>query len=329
MPGLNDDSTEIDPTVDAAARAIEGLLSDEEDTQPDADANATSEEDAAEAAEDTDEESSEESEEQSEDTEEEAPASQQPATVKVKVNGQDVEVTLEEALKGYSRTQDYTHKTQSLADERKAFVAEQTAIRAERQQYATQLVQLEQLINSQSKEPDWDALRAEDPAVFAQTHAAWQVHKSRMEALAAERESTLRKVQADEDASYNERLVGEHQKVAELIPDWKDETKGPALRKSLVAYGQEHGFSAEELNGVADSRALVMLHKALLYDKAKAEKSAAAPKAKAKIEKLQSVAPGSKGTTRPEVSQLTRQKQRLAKTGDIHDAAAAIELMLG
>ena len=40
MPGLNDDSTEIDPTVDAAARAIEGLLSDEEDTQPDADANA-------------------------------------------------------------------------------------------------------------------------------------------------------------------------------------------------------------------------------------------------------------------------------------------------
>jgi hypothetical protein len=38
--------------------------------------------------------------------------------VRVPVNGEDVEVPLSEALKGYSRTADYTQKTQALAAER-------------------------------------------------------------------------------------------------------------------------------------------------------------------------------------------------------------------
>lgn len=43
-----------------------------------------------------------------------------PQLYKVKVNGEEVEVTLDELLSGYSRTADYTKKTTEVANERKA-----------------------------------------------------------------------------------------------------------------------------------------------------------------------------------------------------------------
>lgn len=45
--------------------------------------------------------------------------STEPETYVVKVNGQEQEVTLDELLHGYMRNQDYTRKTQALAEERR------------------------------------------------------------------------------------------------------------------------------------------------------------------------------------------------------------------
>lgn len=39
--------------------------------------------------------------------------------VRIKVDGEDIEVPLSEALQGYSRTQDYTRKTQTLAEQQR------------------------------------------------------------------------------------------------------------------------------------------------------------------------------------------------------------------
>ena len=49
--------------------------------------------------------------------------------IPVKVNGEEVLVPLKEAISGYSRTQDYTQKTQALAAEREA-VAQAAALQA-------------------------------------------------------------------------------------------------------------------------------------------------------------------------------------------------------
>lgn len=45
---------------------------------------------------------------------------EEPETFIVKVNGQEQEVTLDELLHGYMRNQDYTRKTQALAEERRS-----------------------------------------------------------------------------------------------------------------------------------------------------------------------------------------------------------------
>ncbi len=65
--------------------------------------------------EDSSEDNFEEDQEQTDVVEE----AQQPQTFTVKVDGQEVEVTQEELINGYSRQQDYTRKTQELAHQRK------------------------------------------------------------------------------------------------------------------------------------------------------------------------------------------------------------------
>lgn len=54
---------------------------------------------------------------------------------KVKVNGEEVEVTKEELLKGYMRQADYTKKTQSLANERRSLEQSRPSQTRQPQQY--------------------------------------------------------------------------------------------------------------------------------------------------------------------------------------------------
>ena len=74
------------------------------------------------------------------DTQEEV--NETPETYTIKVNGVDVEVTLDELQQGYSRTADYTRKTKVLSEQRKKADEELAATQQERQRYLSQLEQL-------------------------------------------------------------------------------------------------------------------------------------------------------------------------------------------
>ena len=65
----------------------------------------------------------------------------EPQTYTVKVDGKDVEVTLEELMNGYSRQADYTRKSQVLAEQRQKAQEELEATQQERQRYLSQLEQ--------------------------------------------------------------------------------------------------------------------------------------------------------------------------------------------
>jgi hypothetical protein len=103
-----------------AANALEGLLPDEgqqEDREAQLpDEGAAVDEELLADANAADDETDTEQSELDEDTEEQ----EQPQVFSVKVDGKEVEVTLDELQKGYSRTQDYTRKTQQIAEARKA-----------------------------------------------------------------------------------------------------------------------------------------------------------------------------------------------------------------
>ena len=54
----------------------------------------------------------------------------------VKIDGEEVEVNLDELRNGYQQQADYTRKSQSLAEQRKAYEANLQAVQQEREQYA-------------------------------------------------------------------------------------------------------------------------------------------------------------------------------------------------
>ena len=68
-----------------------------------------------------DEQDSQEEQPYQSEEEETQPEQQEEPKYTVKINGEDVEVTQEELLRGYMRQSDYTRKTQALADERQRY----------------------------------------------------------------------------------------------------------------------------------------------------------------------------------------------------------------
>lgn len=339
-------------TVDTAAAAIEGMFSDTEEKQPAEatpppaapKARAVSEpaaEDAAEATDEAEEAPAEPEAESEVDSEDSEDADEQstgeaaeegaeaPRTYTVKVDGEDIAVDEAELIRGYSRTADYTRKTQAHAAAVKAFEAEQAEVRGERQHYAAALSQLsEALAQTRPAEPDWDTLRRENPAEYAATWASWQQYQQEAAALSAERQRALEKVSADEQRELLSRVEAEHGLLVEAIPAWKDETVATKEKTELAEYARDLGYSDDDLSAVYDHRLMLMLRKAMLYDRGQKQRAATQPIVAKRIAAAKVPAPGAASSAKRHVTTTTRAIQRLAKTGRVEDAAGAFLTML-
>lgn len=325
----NGDSAPEALTVDSAALAIEAALSDD-DLEEQADDDAPPEGDKPKATDDDEEETAPvDDEEASDDEVDPEDDTETPALHKVTVDGVETEVTLDEALKGYSRTQDYTRKTQKHADEVRTFEAERTAVRAERQATVSKLAELDTTLSTLVQEPDWDKLESEDPASLARVHAAWQIHEKRITKIRTDRAAIEQRMNDDAAAQYSEHLVSEQAKLADAIPEWKDATISKKEKADLIDYAATAGFSSDELDNVADHRAIVLLRKAMKYDESLKKKADVKTVAQGKIDKVRVAAPGSPKAKTPKGTELVRRKVAAQKSGTTRDAAKAIESMLG
>ena len=245
---------------------------------------------------------------------EEAPA---PKLLKVKVDGIEQELPEDEVVKGYSRTADYTRKTQALAEEKRKFEAEEASpLREERRYYAERVAQLEEAIQAlaPTAEPDWNALRPED---VPQAMAQWRGQVQRMEKIRAEREHVESLHQQDEQRKFQAMLAQEHEKLKVALPEMADAEKGAALRADLVSYAKSLGFSDDDLAQVTDHRVLVLLNKARLQDQAARRK----PTVEAAIDRALGTIKPSAATSKPKTSDVDRAKAQLAASGSLSDAA--------
>jgi len=252
---------------------------------------------------------------------------------RVKVDGEDLDVDYKELIAGYSRTSSFTKKSQALAEEKRqndaAHAAKEAEITAARQHYVERLSALEEALASD--EPDWDAVRRDNPEQFAELHAAWQVHRDRLGAIQHERQTEEAKLARQELANRHTLVQNERAKLVEAIPEWGDKTeKGAAFRRAIRDFGISQGFSAEELEGVADHRAFKILHQAHLYQQSLAKKKEDREKGKKKVDAIGQIKPGAKPASAKSRKAIQRQQHatRLKKTGNVRDAASLIESML-
>ena len=315
---------------------------DAEEAQPIADEEATTteetesqpieDEEVSESEGEYEEESEEEEEEyEPEDNREEEGADEEEVFI-VKVNGEDTEVSFEELLEGYSRTSDYTKKTQGIAEERKAieqakeqFKNQYGQLQTERQQYQQALGQLGAQLNAgmmKYQNVDWATLKQDDPIAYVTKRDEFREEQERIQAVQGQMQAINQQQQADAERIHRESVVEQTAKLGQLIPDWNDPAKQPELSKSIREYALGEGYEGAEVDGLIDARSVNVLLKAMKYD--------ALQKADVKTKKVRNkpkmLKPGAK---RAKTDAAKRRKAKLSdnlkKSGDARDAAKLLE----
>lgn len=241
---------------DTSLSAVMAMLDAEDDAQakePDAG-------DADEAPKQGDEvETADEADEAPEPAEPDA----KPATVKVKVNGEEREVSLEEAIAGYSRNEDYKAKTAALADKGRTLES----------QYATQLQTMaDRLLSfdpvlSEARTIDWLALSKSDPAEYVAKQAALQSRQG----VLAQIQNEVARVEGEQTQATMQR---EYEALVSAIPQLADPGKAAKFDTELRTYLKgDLKFDDALINSVADHRFYLLAEKARQFDALQAAKA--------------------------------------------------------
>ena len=314
-----------------AASAISAMLAPEQgqeeldETQPaeeseeDSEA-AASEEDDSGVEDAPDDESSEEQSGEEEEPEEQ----EQQQTFTVKVDGKEVSVTLDELQKGYSRTQDYTRKTQQIAEVRKQVEQETHAVRAEREQYAQLLGALQAQLQSSEPQIDLERLYHEDPIEWVRQKEIMRERQEKLGAIQSEQQRLSQVAQYEQQRAMEAQLASQQEALLAALPDWKDPKKAKAEKALVIESAKAAGFTDEDLKSVYDHRLVLLLRKAALFDQMVSKRQGIKPVVNNGPRPAKPGAAGRVSTT----TESVRAKQRLSKTGRIDDAASAIELLL-
>jgi Tfp pilus assembly protein PilN len=247
---------------------------------------------------------------------------------RVKVSGEEMEVTLDELLNGYSRTADYQKKTQSLAEQRKAVEAERVKIEEAaktRETYAQRLQVIEQLLQQQNQGEDLSQLKTEDPIAYAVAMAEKVEREKQLAAVQAERQRVQQEQMTHQQALLQKHIQQEQQKLIEAIPDFKDDVKGEVIRRDIRNYAKSIGFTDQELSQVYDSRAVQTLYKAMQYEKLMANKGATTKKVATAPKTLR---PGTSNPQSSENETVKKERAKLRQTGNKKDAARLFERFL-
>jgi hypothetical protein len=290
-----------------------------EESQEDTE-TAASEEDESGVEDAPDEESPEEQSEEEEEQEEQ----EQPQTFTVKVDGKEVTVTLDELQKGYSRTQDYTRKTQQIAEVRKQVEQETQAVRAEREQYAQLLGALQAQLQSSEPQVDLERLYHEDPIEWVRQKEIMRERQEKLGAIQSEQQRLFQVSQYEQQRAMEAQLASQQEALLAALPDWKDPKKAKAEKALVIESAKAAGFTDEDLKNVYDHRLVLLLRKAAMFDQMVSKRQGIKPVVNNGPRTAKPGAAGRVSTT----TESTRAKQRLAKTGRIDDAASAIELLL-
>jgi len=328
----NGKPTALQTDGESTTSAFESFLAPEEDTQEEAVTEEVEEviEPEVEDFDEEDEELVDEEElefDDDEDGEEETEVEEleEQPVYRVTVDGSEIEVTQDELINGYSRQQDYTRKTQELANQRKTIEQQAQELQQRDAIYAQLLPKMEaQLKGELVNEPDWDSLYNDDPIAFVREKQLWDEKKEKLKAAEAENARLAQESYAQQQEQIAQQVQEGQQKILEIIPEWKNAEVAQKEKLAIRDYGiNVLGYLPQEMDAIYDYRALLGLRNAWLNSKTvEATKKKPTQKAPARVAR-----PGTT-TRKKSVAPAKRAKQVLAKSGKVQDAAKVFEQFL-
>jgi len=332
----NGKPTALQTEGELATSAFESFLAPEEDTQEEAvieeakeviepEIDELEEQDDLGTEELVDEEDLEYDDEEDGEEETEVEEVEEQPVYRVTVDGEEIEVTQDELLNGYSRQQDYTRKTQELANQRKTIEQQAQELQQRDAIYAQLLPKMEaQLQGELVNEPDWDSLYNDDPIAFVREKQIWDEKKEKLKAAQAEQQRLQQESYAQQQQLIAQQVQEGQQKILEIIPEWKNAEVAQKEKLAIRDYGiNVLGYLPQEMDAIYDYRALLGLRNAWLNSKTvEATKKKPTQKAPARVAR-----PGTT-TRKKSVAPAKRAKQVLAKSGKVQDAAKVFEQFL-
>ena len=293
------DAEEQEQTNDEAEEAVD---SEELDTDPDEESEEETE------ADDDGETEGEEDEGTEEEPESKSKTLDDDAKVRVKVDDEELEVSVKDLKRLYGQEAALTKKSQQVAAKRKE--VEQEGMKA--------AAILDKLYNKAAER--WKPYSEIDMLVASKQLDAEQFTALRAEAQAAweefnfvsqEANAFIQEAQSKQQAQMKEQAAEAVKVLKERIPTWSNQTYD-----NIREYAINKGMNADIVNNLVDPFAIEIINKARLYDESKkiaVKKKVAQPK---KVIKTTAPSKDIAGDGKKQAL-MSRFKQ----TGDLDDAA--------
>lgn len=286
-----------------------------DDNQTEAIEDAEVIEDAIEASDDSEIVSDDEEYEVAEE-----PEVQEEPLYTVKINGEERQVNLEELTRGYSG-QKYIQES----------MAENAKMRKETDAMAQQATQERQMLRQMMQQmqaggmppmPEYPAeeLRQSDPLGYLEKEAEYRRAVDKRQQW-EQQVKVLNQNQAEEQAKkHNENLSHQAMRLAEWMPEFKDETKRAVFIKDMTTKAKKHyKLTDEQMSVVETAEEIMILNDAVKWRELQASKSTASKKAEGARPVVKPAA--KRAATAGKASKAAKAKTNMNETGSIDSVA--------
>ncbi len=243
----------------------------------------------------------------------------------IKIDGKDVPIA--EIRQGYLRQQDYTRKTQEIAQTRQRLEAQVQRVQAGEAELGKVLDLAVQVVQRAMPQKPDVAMIQTDPIAYMQQQAAYEAAMTEIGQIQraqsqvgqrTQQESAERQRQSQEQ--FQQALATETEAMRTKLPELFEPKGREQFMRDAAEYGDRVGLKESDILGIQDHRALLVLKDAIAYRKLLAAKPAAVERAK--------TAPPIPPTARPvqgNRSQVARGAiERLRREGTIEAGVAAL-----
>jgi hypothetical protein len=235
------------------------------------------------------------------DDEEDIAKEQAPSKYTVKVDGKEVEVTLDDLKRSFSG-QAYIQKgMQEAAEARKQATELYQALQTEQAKFM-QVVQTiqEQGFKAPPQAPDI-AMMDKDPIGYMQAEARYRKDMAEFQAQQQGIQQTAAAQRQMQEKALAEFVAEQSKVLQSRIPEFADPNKAREITGKIRNVATEaYGFTEQELGGIVDARHVQVLHDAMKWRELQAARTKQAPAAPKSIKPV---------ARRSEPQQLVRKKQ--------------------
>ena len=302
---------------------------EEEEIVEDTNDDSENEEEIVEDTDSDDEELETDDEVDEEESDEEQPVE----SVKLKVNGEEIEKSLDEVVALAQQGLDYTKKTQEVAERRKELESLENQIRMQEQNLQQQSMLNSELIQdvakitaldqqlSEYQDVNWEELSDSDFVTAQKKFFTFNQLQQQRSNLVSQFESKRQEALNKQQQMVAEKVAKGKEVLAKEIPNWSPETT-----QEIISTGRDdYGFTDAELNSIIDPRHVRVLHDAMQWRKLKSKNSVV----KKKVSRAKPVVkPGSKDPSKVVNSNAKKMREQLRKSGSSEVASKLIEDMI-